>query len=268
MRHIAGSREIGVALISALLLGAVGVIHAQDATSELQQLQQDDAQWALPTKNFAGTRYSSLDQGSTENVANLEAAWTFSTGVLRGHEGQPLVIGETMYLVTPFPNIVYAIDLNTREMRWKYEPEPDMRAIESACCDVVNLGASYADSKLSVNTLDGQVYALNAKSGEVIWQAGNADPRRGATMTGVPLVVNDKVTVGVSGGEYGVRGNITAYDSQTGEQVWRWYNTGSDKEVGITERFKPFCASHKGTDLGVSTWPKDQWKLSGATVWS
>ncbi len=268
MRHIAGRHKVGIALSLTLLLGAAGVTHAQDATSELQTLQQDDAQWAMPAKNFSGTRYSSLDQINVENVKNLDTAWTFSTGVLRGHEGQPLVVGETMYLVTPFPNIVYAIDLNTSAMRWKFEPEPDERAIASACCDVVNLGVSYADDKLFFNTLDGQVYALNAKSGEVIWQAKNADPRKGATMTNVPLVVNDKVIVGVSGGEYGVRGYITAYDSNTGEQAWRWYNTGPDKEVGITERFKPFYASHKGDDLGVSTWPKDQWKLGGSTVWA
>jgi PQQ-dependent dehydrogenase (methanol/ethanol family) len=252
----------------ALLFGLFGAGQAQDALSELLELQRDDAQWALPAKNFEGTRYSSLEQITTDNVADLEVAWTFSTGVLRGHEGQPLVIGDTMYLVTPFPNIVYAIDLNNPgRMKWKFEPENDERAIGSACCDVVNRGVFYAAGKIFFNTLDGHVHALDAETGELVWRVKNADAHKGETITNFPLVVKDKVIVGVSGGEFGVRGFITAYDIDTGERVWRFYNTGPDEEVGIGERFQAVYESHRGKDLGVETWPGDQWKLGGSTNW-
>jgi PQQ-dependent dehydrogenase (methanol/ethanol family) len=258
-----------VAALLALLLGMVSSSYAQDATAELQTLQQDDTQWALPGKNFAGTRYSSLDQISTDNVTNLRVAWTFSTGVLRGHQGQPLVIGDTMYLVTPYPNIVYAIDLNNpNEIKWKFEPQNDARALGSACCDVINRGVFYAEDKIFFNTLDGHTHALDAETGELVWRVQNADPHKGETITNHPLVANDKVIVGVAGGEYGVRGFITAYDINTGERVWRWYNTGPDEEVGITARFQPFYENHKGEDLGVTTWPGDQWKLGGSTNWA
>lgn len=236
---------------------------------ELLRLQEDPGQWTQPGKNFSSTRYSPLDQINSENVDQLKVEWTFSTGVLHGHEGGPLVIDGVMYLVTPFPNILYAIDLSEPgKLKWQFEPPTDPRAVGSACCDIVNLGVSYADGKLFYNSLDGVVYAIDAEDGSVIWQAKNADPYRGETMTNVPLVAKDKVVVGVSGGEFGVRGYITAYDLHSGERVWRWHNTGPDEEVGILDRFDPFYAYLQGEDLGVSTWPGDQWKLGGATVWA
>lgn len=237
--------------------------------SELLRLEQDPAQWTQPGKTYASTRFSTLEQINSENVSQLEVAWTMSTGVLGGHEGQPLVVNGMMYLVTPFPNNVLAIDLQEPgKVRWRFEPPTDPRAAGSACCDVVNLGPSYADGKLIFNALDGMVYALDVEDGSVVWSVSNADPHRGETITNAPLVAKDKVVVGVSGGEFGVRGYITAYDLQTGELVWRWHNTGPDEEVGIGDRFEPFYEHLKGKDLGVNTWPGDQWKLGGATVWA
>jgi PQQ-dependent dehydrogenase (methanol/ethanol family) len=253
-------------VLAGLLLG--GAALAQEASSDLTSMIQDDTQWVTPAKDYSSTRHSTLDQITPENVDQLEVAYTHSTGVLRGHEGQPLVIGDMMYFTTAFPNIVYAIDLNNpQEIAWKFTPENNPSAIGVACCDVVNRGVAYGDGKILHNTLDGHLLALDAKTGELLWRVQNADVTKGQTMTNAPLVVNDKVIVGMSGGEFGVRGYITAYNLSDGKQAWRWYNTGPDKEVGITENFKPFYDYLKGEDLGVKSWPKDQWKIGGSSVW-
>ena len=159
-------------------------------------------------------------QVSTQNVKDLEVAWTFSTGVLRGHEGTPLVIGDTMYIVTPFPNIVYAIDLSDPgyAIKWKYAPIQNEDAIPIACCDVVNRGAAYAAGKIFFNQLDAHTVALDAKTGKELWKVKQGDIKQGQTITMVPLVVRDKVITGVSGGEFGVRGFVTANHVDTGEQ--------------------------------------------------
>lgn len=275
--RLAGRRTRGssltliVLLLAGLFFGTAGAQsdYGDEILAELMALQQEEGLWTQPGRTFASTRYSPLDQIDSENVSGLQVAWTFSTGVLQGHEGQPLMLDGHLYFVTPFPNIVYAIDLEQPgQTKWQFEPPTDPRAVGSACCDVVNLGLSYADGKLFFNTLAGTVYALDIDDGSVVWQAKNADPHLGQTMTNVPLVAKDKVVVGVSGGEFGVRGYITAYDLRTGERVWRWYNTGPDEDVGIGERFDPFYEHLRGEDLGVNTWPGDQWKLGGATVWA
>ncbi len=252
--------------LAGLLLGSA--VMAQGATEDLQTMMQDKNQWVTPAGDYASTRHSTLNQITPENAGDLEVAWSMSTGVLRGHEGQPLVVGEMMYFTTAFPNIVYAIDLNNpNEIVWKFTPENNTSAIGVACCDVVNRGVAYGDGKVILNSLDGFVHALDAKTGELLWRVQNADVTKGQTMTNAPLVVNDKVIVGMSGGEFGVRGFITAYNLSDGKQAWQFFNTGPDAEVGITDSFKPFYDNLKGKDLGVTTWPKDQWKIGGSSVW-
>jgi alcohol dehydrogenase (cytochrome c) len=206
---------------------------------DLTQLQKDPNQWALAGKNYSLTRYSELTQITTANVKDLKPAWTFSTGVLRGHEGAPLVVGDTMYLVTPFPNIVYALDLTQpgSPVKWKYEPKQDPTTIPIACCDVVNRGAAYADGKIFFNQLDAHTVALDAKTGKELWKVQQGDPKQGQTITMAPLVIKDKVISGISGGEFGVRGFVTANDINTGKQVWRAYSTGPDAEVLIGKDF-------------------------------
>jgi glucose dehydrogenase len=146
-----------------------------------------------------------------------------SLGTLRGQEGQPLVVGNMMYLQTAYPNFVYAIDLNQFwRIAWKFAPEIDKLAPSVACCDVVNRGVAYADGKIITNALDAKVYALDAKTGKVLWTAVNGDPKLGQTMTGAPLVIKDKVLVGISGGEYGVRAT-SRLRSPTPAAVWRAY---------------------------------------------
>jgi lanthanide-dependent methanol dehydrogenase len=185
--------------VSVTALFAVGYALAND---ELTKLQKDYKQWVMQRQNFANTAYSELDQITAENVHKLQPAWTFSTGVLRGHEGAPLVIGDVMYLQTPFPNDVFALDLNNNgRILWKYEPKQDPNVIPVMCCDTVNRGLAYADGRLFLHQADTTLVALDAKTGKVDWSVKDGDPSKGVTGTEAPLIIKDKVYIGSSGGE-------------------------------------------------------------------
>jgi lanthanide-dependent methanol dehydrogenase len=239
------------------------------ASIPVADVTENPDEWIRPAKDFASTRYSQLADISTETVKNLGVRVTFSTGLVAGHEAAPLVVDNTMYIVTPWPNYLYALDLTRpgAPTRFVYKPKPLSAAKGVACCDVVNRGASYADGVIFYNTLDNRTLAVDANTGELRWEATLGDINRGETMTMAPLVVKDKVLVGNSGGEFGVRGWITALDRATGRQAWRAYSTGPDKDVLIGPRFKPFYEMDRGGDLGVSTWPPDAWQTGGGTVW-
>lgn len=228
-----------------------------------------NGEWHLPNADLASTRFSALGQINTTNARNLKVITTYSTGIPRGHEGAPLVVNGTMYVVTPWPNNLIAIDLSTPtgQVKWVYQPRPDPRSVGIACCDVVNRGASYGDGKIVYNTLDAHTVAVDAESGEEVWRTrvGNIDV--GETVTMAPLVVKDKVIVGNSGGELGVRGWILALDLDDGRELWRAYNTGPDADVRIGPDFQPFYRQDQGKDLGVVSWPGEQWKYGGSTVW-
>jgi lanthanide-dependent methanol dehydrogenase len=226
-------------------------------------------EWPHAAKDYANTRYSELSQITAANAGSLKVAFTFSTGLVRGHEAAPVVVGSTMYIVTPFPNVVYALDLTRRAptVKWRFEPKPLPAAQGVACCDVVNRGVAYSAGRIYFNTLDGQTIALDASSGREVWRAKLGDITRGETMTMAPLVVKDKVLVGNSGGELGVRGWLTALDAASGRIAWRAYSTGPDSEVLIGPGFKPFYDSDRGKDLGVKTWPAEAWKQGGGNVW-
>ena len=233
------------------------------------ELQKDDGQWVMPAKNYAATRFSGLDEINASTVGQLNVAWTFSTGMVSGHEAAPLVVGSTMYLVTPFPNILYAFDLSRpgAPIKWKYDPKPLGASKGVACCDLVNRGAAYAGGRVFFNTLDGRTIAVDAESGEPKWITQLGDINKGETITMAPLVVKDKVLVGNSGGEFGVRGWLTALDAGTGKIAWRAYSTGPDKDVLIGPGFKPHYAMDQGKDLGITTWPGEGWRTGGGTVW-
>jgi PQQ-dependent dehydrogenase (methanol/ethanol family) len=253
-------------LISALSVLA-GIAPAS-ANEELQKLIQDPNQWVIQTGDYANTRFSKLDQINASNVNKLQASWTFSTGVLRGHEGSPLVIGDVMYVHTPFPNTVFALDLNSEgKILWKYEPKQDPNVIPVMCCDTVNRGVAYADGKIFLHQADTTLVALDAKTGKPVWTVVNGDPKKGETNTATVLPVKDKIIVGISGGEFGARCHVTAYDMKTGKQVWRAYSMGPDNEMLIdpektTEHGKPV-----GKDSSLKTWQGDQWKTGGGCTW-
>jgi lanthanide-dependent methanol dehydrogenase len=229
----------------------------------------EDGQWLMAAKNHAGTRFSGLDEIDTGNAGRLRVAWTFSTGVAAGHEAAPLVVGSTMYLVTPFPNFVYALDLAQpgAPVKWMYDPKPLAAARGVACCDVVNRGAAYWNGSIIFNTLDNRTISLDAQTGALKWETMLGDINRGESMTMAPLIARDTVLVGNSGGEFGVRGWLVALDAGTGQIRWRAYSTGPDEDVLIGPQFKPFYEQDRGTDLGVSSWPPEAWKTGGGTVW-
>jgi PQQ-dependent dehydrogenase (methanol/ethanol family) len=238
------------------------------ANEELLKMQGNPKDWAMPTGNYANWRYSELKQITKANVKNLQVSWTFSTGVLRGHEGGPLVIGDVMYVHTPFPNIVYALDLNdSGKVIWKYEPKQDPDTIPVMCCDTVNRGVAYADGKIILHQADTTVVALDAKTGKEVWKAVNGDAKKGETGTSAPMIVKDKVLIGISGGEFGVRGSVTAYNLADGKRVWRAYSMGPDSDTLLDPEKTTFLGKPVGKDSGTATWEGDQWKIGGGTTW-
>jgi len=232
-------------------------------------LDAEDGQWTMPAKSYNAARYSQLGQITADNVKTLHPAWTFSTSVLRGHEEPPIVVNNTMYVLTPYPNILYALDLTLpgAPKKWQYEPKPESAAQGVACCDVVNRGPAYADGRIVFNTLDNHVVAVDAATGKELWKTKVGDINTGETMTMAPLVVKGKVLVGNSGGEMGVRGWLKALDLASGKLLWTAFSTGSDTDVKIGSRFKAFYPKDRGKDLGTSTWPGETWKIGGGTVW-
>ena len=239
------------------------------ANDELLKLQNDDSVWVIPGKNYASTRYSGLNQITTSNVAKLKQVWSFSTGALRGHEGQPLVVNNTMYVHSAYPNHVFALDL-TKEgapMKWKYTPKQDDRAVPVACCDLVHRGVNYVANKILMTTLDGQVIALDANTGQEVWKQKNADPTKGETMTMAGLVVKDKYIVGVSGGEFGVRGWLAAYNINDGKLMWKAYSMGPDEDIKLAADFNSANPHYGQRGVGTNTWPGELWKQGGGTTW-
>jgi PQQ-dependent dehydrogenase (methanol/ethanol family) len=255
---------VGTCLSTAALVAA----GSSYANEELIKLSQDPKQWVMPAGNYANTRHSALKQITADNVGKLQVAWTFSTGVLRGHEGAPLVVGDVMYLHGPFPNPVYALNLaDENKIMWKYEPVQDPTVIPVMCCDTVNRGLSYADGKIFLSQADTTLVALDAKTGKVVWSQKNGDPSKGETSTGAPHIMKDKVLVGISGGEFGVRGSVTAYDLKTGQRVWRGYSMGPDSDTLIDPVKTTALGKPVGPDSSLKTWQGDQWKIGGGATW-
>jgi PQQ-dependent dehydrogenase (methanol/ethanol family) len=257
------TRALAPLLCAALAHGALSapVSAAAPAASE-------DGQWSMPAKDYAASRYSALATINAGNATTLHPVWTFSTGVLGGHEGQPLVVGDTMYVVTPWPNVLYAFDLSKEgyPLRWKYRPEVSPNAIGVSCCDTVNRGAFYAEGKVIYNLLDGRTVAVDAKSGRELWKTQVADVADGETVTMAPLVVKDRVIVGASGGEFGIYGWLKGLDLASGRIVWTARNIGPDAGMlAQPGQFKP--PYDGGVDVGASSWAESSWKTGGAPVW-
>jgi PQQ-dependent dehydrogenase (methanol/ethanol family) len=254
-------------MLSPVLLTTAGVAQTSES-GDLTKMQSNAAEWVMPTKGYDNQRYSTLDQITAQNVGKLQVAWTFSTGVLRGHEGSPLVIGNIMYVHAPFPNTVYALDLDhDGRILWKYEPKQDPNVIPVMCCDTVNRGVAYSDGKIFLHQADTTLVALDAKTGKVDWSVKTDDPSKGATGTSAPMVVKDKVYVGVSGGEFGVRGWLAAYSTKDGKEVWRAYSEGPDKDLLVDPQKTTDLGKPIGADSSLKSWQGDQWKIGGGDTW-
>ena len=230
--------------------------------------------WTTPAGTVEGTRFSSLSQVNTTNVARLTQEFEFETGIEAGHEGAPLVVGNTMYMVSPFPNKLFALDVaNKGRLKWVFDPKVDPFAEGKACCDIVNRGAVFARHPSHPNglviyaLLDTTVVAVNAVTGREVWRNKVGNVEIGEAMTIAPLVVGNKVIVGNSGGEFGVRGATFALNLGNGSLAWKAFSTGPDADVLIKNSFRPFYPKDQGTDLGASSWPTDQWQIGGGTVW-
>ncbi len=256
--------------ILVMLITFTGLV---SANSSVAKATADPDNWSIWGGNYAGNRYSQLNQINKDNVANLRPDWTFSTGVLRGHEGGPLVVGDAMYIHTPFPNKVFALDQSDKTIIWKYEPKQDVSTIPVMCCDTVSRGLAYADGKIFLQQADTTLVALDAKTGKKIWSVKNGDPKKGETNTNAPVVINDKIVTGISGGEFGVRGFAVAYNIKDGSQAWKCYSTGPDNEMCVDPAK---TTSWNGTDKGIQpvgkdsslkSWKGDQWKIGGGTTW-
>ncbi|GAA4525069.1 methanol/ethanol family PQQ-dependent dehydrogenase [Chelativorans composti] len=266
-------RTTAIVSLAALMCGSVGAY----ANEALHEMSKNPKNWVMPTGDYANTRYSPLDQINKDNVKDLRVAWTFSTGVLRGHEGGPLVIDGVMYFNTPFPNIVYALDLNNDgRILWKYEPKQDPNVIPIMCCDTVNRGVAYAPAEGDRPALilqyqaDTTLVALDAKTGEVVWSVVNGrekDGSFGESGTSAPMVFKDKVLVGISGGEFGVRGHVTAYNLKDGSLAWRAYSTGPDDEVLMDPEQTTHLGKPVGPNSSLESWEGDQWQTGGGTTW-
>ena len=239
--------------------------------SDVEALTKNPQNWAMQAGGMANQRYSELKQINKDNAKMLQVAWTFSTGVLRGHEGGPLVIGDTMYVHSPFPNNVFAINLEDQSIKWKYEPKQDPSVIPVMCCDTVSRGVAYSDGKIFLQQADTTLVALDAKTGREIWKVVTGNPKAGETATNAPHIFKDKVITGVSGGEFGVRGRITAFDMNTGKELWKAFSTGPDTDMRINPATTMTWTDGKmapvGKDSSLKTWKGDQWKIGGGTTW-
>jgi lanthanide-dependent methanol dehydrogenase len=254
--------------LSMMACAAIAFAAPAFANDELLKLEKDANQWVMPTGDYSDHRFSTLKQITAANVKELRPVWTFSTGVLRGHEGGPLIIGDVMYVHTPFPNKVFALDLNdSGKIIWSYEPKQDPNVIGVMCCDTVNRGVAYGDGMIFLDQADATLVALDAKTGKLVWSQKNGDASKGETGTSAPFVVKDKVLVGISGGEFGVQGRLTAYDMKTGKLAWKAYSEGPDDQILFDPEKTTNLGKPVGKDSSLATWQGDQWKTGGGATW-
>jgi lanthanide-dependent methanol dehydrogenase len=258
-------KRLYASLLSATALSLSVPAFANDS---VLKAEKNPKEWVIQTGDYANHRYSELNQINAGNVSKLTPTWSFSTGVLRGHEGAPIVVGDVMYVHTPFPNIVYALDLNNEgRIIWKYEPKQDPNVIPVMCCDTVNRGLAYADGKVFLHQADTTVVALDGKTGKVVWSVVNGDPKKGETNTATVMPVKDKVIVGISGGEFGVQCHVTAYDINTGKKIWRAYSVGPDDQILFDPEKTTSLLKPVGANSSLKTWQGDQWKTGGGCTW-
>jgi alcohol dehydrogenase (cytochrome c) len=219
---------------------------AQVTFDRLVNSNKEPQNWLSYSGNTSAQRYSELSKINASNVNTLEMKWAFQARSLEKFEATPLVVDGVMY-VTQAPNDVVALDATTGRPFWiyNYAPSNDSRP----CCGRVNRGVAILGETLFMATLDSHLIALDAKNGHPLWNTTVADPKAGYAMTLAPLVVKDKVIIGVAGGEYGIRGFIAAYDAKTGKEAWKFYTIPGPGEPG-----------HE-------SWSGDSWKHGGASVW-
>ena len=237
MKWLTSKRQVKIFYAVAALVTTCGAAMAASDAEQFARFK-DPNQWGAPSGDLNQTRYSSLKEINASNVKGLNMVWAQSSGALRGHEGQPLVIADVggkpmMFIESGWPNILQGLDLSDPDhpmQVWNYTKTSgrDESAVPRACCDTVNRGMSYADGKLVFGTLDGYVIALDAATGKEDWVVKHAFPAHGETITPAPIIANDKVIIGFGGDEFAARGRVTAYNLADGKNVWDFQSTGTD----------------------------------------
>ncbi len=259
------------AVVIGLVVGGCGTANEESSGDEelgaqvsivgaerLVAADQEPHNWLTHGRTYDEQRFSPLDQINEGNVGQLGLAWSYDTGQHRGHEATPIVVDGVIYLTAAW-SIVHAIDARSGEAIWTYDPKVPGGYARWACCDVVNRGVAVWEDKVYVGALDGRLIALNAASGEEIWSVQTTDPQRHYTITGAPRVAKGKVVIGNGGAEYGVRGYITAYDADSGEEAWRFWTVPGDPSL-------PF--EHEELEAAAATWTGEWWKVGGGgTAW-
>ena len=254
-------------LVGVLLGAAAALAVPAQASKDVLDRSADPNQWVIQTGDYANQRYSKLDQINRDNVKNLKVAWTFSTGVLRGHEGSPLVVGDVMYVHTPFPNIVYALDLkNEGKIIWKYEPKQDPSVIPVMCCDTVYRGVAYADGTIFLYQADTTLVALDAKH-----RQGELEGRQRRSQEGRNQH-SDRAAGEGQGHRRHLRrrvrraGHVTAYDARR-QALWRAYTLGPDSKTLFDPEKTTSLGKPVGKDSSLKTWNGEQWKIGGGSAW-
>ncbi|MFN2168082.1 MAG: PQQ-binding-like beta-propeller repeat protein, partial [Anaerolineae bacterium] len=210
---------------------------------------QTPGEWLSHGRTYDEQRFSPLDQINDENVSDLGLAWYWDTGTRRGLEATPIVVDGVMYSTGSW-SVIWAHDAKTGKLLWEYDPGVPREWGKFACCDVVNRGVAAWKGRIYAGTIDGRLVAVDAATGELDWEVRTTDPERPYTVTGAPRVVKDMVIIGNGGAEFGVRGYITAYDTETGAEKWRFYTVPGDPS-------KPFEGPH--LEKAAATWRGGKW---------
>ena len=227
--------------------------------SRILAANDEPGNWLAHGRNYEEQRFSPLNQINQDTISDLELAWYADTGTTRGLEASPIVVDGVMFATGSW-SLVYAYDAKTGELLWRYDPQVPRDWGAKACCDVVNRGVAVWKGKVYFGTIDGRLIALDAGSGEVAWDVQTTPRDKPYTITGAPRIVKDLVIIGNGGAEYGVRGYITAYDSESGEEVWRFYTVPGDPEAGFES---------PAMRAAASSWRGGKWWEigGGGTVW-
>ena len=226
--------------------------------NRLVHADENHGDWLSYGRNYAEDRFSNLDQITTETINELGLSWSLELGSNRGIEATPIVVDGIMYISGPW-SVVWAVDARKGELLWSWDPNVPKDYAKYACCDVVNRGVALYEGKVFVGTLDGRLVAIDAVTGETIWEVLTVDQDKYYTITGAPRVVKGNVIIGNGGAEFGVRGYVSAYDASSGEQVWRTYTVPGDPS-------EPF--ESKAMEEAAETWSGEWWKYGGGgTAW-
>ena len=247
--------------------GAVGeadiaaTIRAGTANLNAERIIAADSEpgnWLAHGRTYDEARFSPLDQINTETVSNLGLAWYYDLNSSRGLEASPIVVDGVMFSSAAW-SIVYAHDARDGSLIWQYDPNVPKAWGAKACCDVVNRGVAVWEGKVYVGTIDGYLVSLDAATGEELWKVNTIDRDKPYTITGAPRIVKGKVIIGNGGAEYGVRGYVTAYDADSGEQAWRFYTVPGNPEDGFESDAMAKAAA---------TWTGEWWQFGGGgTAW-